>query len=104
LITNNSAGFSISSVTEDGAAFITPISGSFPIAATETLAGDHSGITLGLEIIITGSGDPSSLILSKNGVYLDCENVSGAGTYNFAAYPSLATDKLELILQVGSCF
>jgi hypothetical protein len=104
LITNNSAGFSISSVTEDGAAFITPISGSFPIAATETLAGDHSGITLGLEIIITGSGDPSSLILSKNGVYLDCENVSGAGTYNFAAEKELATDKLELILQVGSCF
>jgi hypothetical protein len=90
---------------------VTGISGltpSFPgITGSGTYSGYHSAFTGSIGVTVTGSipGGPEtfSISLIKNGVLVDCINVTATGSFTFSSTSYLSTDKITIQLGTGSC-
>lgn len=93
---------------------ITSVSGisgltpSFPgITGSGTYSGYHSAFSGAISVTVTGSipGGPEtfSISLLKNGVLVECINVTATGTFVFSSTSYLSTDKITIQLGTGSC-
>ena len=53
--------------------------------------------------VSSNTGATGKLSMYRNDILIECNNVSGNGTYSFGSHSFAATDKLEIIADSGSC-
>ena len=101
---NNLTGSSITDVTNGTSTIPESItSGSYPVASSGAVIGQHNTFTGGIVVTITGTFVDGNLVLLKNGSFLQCLEVVGANTYTFDSATFNNTDLIVITLTEGSC-
>lgn len=101
-VSSTLSGMQISVVNPNTAYSIT--SGAFPINAGQSLSGTVNGTVAPISVTLTGSPVVGgNLTLYKNGVPVQCINITTAGTYFFMAVNFAPTDNITISLSTGSC-
>lgn len=101
-ITSSLVGMQIANV--GGVAGFTFDTGT-PISPGGRQEGPHVGFTGIINVVVTGTAvfPAYNLNLGKNGITFDCITITGPGTYSFVSISCIASDRLTISGNIGSC-
>ena len=73
------------------------------VEAGEIVVGNHTAFTGAISANIFGVVSGAKIVLSRNGVQLQCLNVNGQGSLTFNSFTFAATDTINISFSSGPC-
>jgi hypothetical protein len=78
------------------------IPGNVPVSPAAIAFDTHTGFTGALVVVVTDT-QPGNISIYDNGVFVECINTSGTGTYTFSSHAWTSVEELRIVYSIGSC-